>query len=91
MDFMWRVDTRLNRAREEGSARALPSGLELRNDVEATLEALGERNEEREERGCLAVVSVEIIKASAQRTAGPSPDLSAMGIQDGVARWRASR
>jgi len=76
---------------EEGLALPLPSGLQLRKDVEEELDALRELDDEGEVREGLAAINARITRANARHIRGPSSGLSVIAIDDWVATWREAR
>ena len=80
-----------NKMSEEGLALPLPSGLQLRKDVEEEQDVLRGLDDEDQVRARLAAINARITWANARHIRGPSSGLSAIDVEGWVATWRAAR
>jgi hypothetical protein len=69
----------------------LPPALELRRDVERTLEGLKALHDEAAARAALETLNDRIRRAAAGTTRGPSLDVAPLDVEGRLAAWRASR
>jgi hypothetical protein len=81
----WAAD----KLRREGVS-FLPPALELRRDVERTLESVAGMNDERAARAALETLNARIRRAAATTTKGPPLDVAPLDVDAQLASWRAA-
>jgi hypothetical protein len=86
-DELWWVKEKLKREQISG----LPPALELRLDVQKTLEALFRLESEHEVEQALTALNERIRRAILQPVWGPPIDVQPLDVMTVLARWRAAK
>ena len=69
----------------------LPPALELRRKVERELEGLARLRHERDVRGKIEALNVEIRRVNRSAVSGPMTSIAPLDVDEVVGRWKAER